>query len=101
MPTGHISICLPYTNGAQIIPTPPPLPLISSYPPATQRAQVIAWYDFIKSEMPDVFVVQGPPLSYSNPQSNNYPLNFAANPYPGTASVHPGNTFSTGQLGGQ
>ena len=45
---------------------------------------MIAWYDFIKSEMPDVFVVQGPPLSYSNPQSNNYPLNFAANPYPGT-----------------
>ena len=66
-------------NGTQIIPAS-----ISSYPPATQRAQVIAWYDFIKGEMPDVFVVQGPPLSYTNPQSNPYPLNFAANPYPGT-----------------
>ncbi len=26
--------------------------------PVSQRAQVIAWYDFIKSEMPDVFFVQ-------------------------------------------
>ena len=51
---------------------------------AQSRAQVIAWYDFVKSEMPDVFVPQGAQLSYSNPQSNNYPLNFAANPYPGT-----------------
>jgi len=78
-------------NGTQIIPTPPPIASISSYAPATQRAQVIAWYDFIKSEMPDVFVEQGVPLSYSNPQANNYPLNFAANPYPGTAIVPQGN----------
>jgi prepilin-type N-terminal cleavage/methylation domain-containing protein len=43
-----------------------------------QRAQVIAWTDFIKSEMPDVFFVQSDP---------NYPINFAGNPYPaGTTS---------------
>src|SRR5271157_1685946 len=40
------------------------------------RAQVIAWYDFIKSELPDVFFVQN--------TTGPYPLNFAANPYPGT-----------------
>jgi hypothetical protein len=37
-----------------------------------RRAQVIAWYDYIKSEMPDVFFVQ---------ENGDYPLNFAANPY--------------------
>ncbi len=37
------------------------------------RAQVIAYYDYIKSEMPDVFFTQNDP---------NYPINFAANPYP-------------------
>lgn len=79
----HFYISAIYTP-TQIIPTPPPISAVSSYPPATQRAQVIAWYDFVKSEMPDVFVVQGSALSYSNPQPNNYPLNFAANPYPGT-----------------
>ncbi len=40
------------------------------------RASVIAWYDYVKSEMPDVFYVQN--------TSGPYPLNFAANPYPGT-----------------
>ncbi len=39
------------------------------------RAQTIAWYDYLKMEMPDTFFVQsfGPP----------YPINFAANPWPG------------------
>jgi prepilin-type N-terminal cleavage/methylation domain-containing protein len=40
------------------------------------RAQVIAWYDFIKSEVPDVFFVQN--------TTGPYPLNFAADPFPGT-----------------
>jgi prepilin-type N-terminal cleavage/methylation domain-containing protein len=40
-----------------------------------QRAQVIATFDFIKSEMPDVFFVQNDP---------NYPLNFTGLPFPGT-----------------
>ncbi len=40
-----------------------------TYRPASQRAQVIAWYDYIKAEMPDVFF-------YSTIDSN-YPLNFA------------------------
>ncbi len=38
------------------------------------RAQVIAWYDYVKREMPDTFFVQN--------TSGPYPLNFAANPYP-------------------
>jgi prepilin-type N-terminal cleavage/methylation domain-containing protein len=39
------------------------------------RAQVIAWYDYIKAEMPDVFVVQS---------DTNYPLNFAGVSMPGS-----------------
>jgi hypothetical protein len=42
--------------------------------PGIQRAQVIAWYDYIKAEMPDVFFIQT--------SDSNYPLNFAANPWP-------------------
>ncbi len=40
-----------------------------------QRAQVIAWTDYIKSEMPDVFFVQN--------TAGPYPINFAANAFPG------------------
>jgi prepilin-type N-terminal cleavage/methylation domain-containing protein len=56
--------------------TSPP-PVLTSSP----RAQVIAWYDFLKSELPDVFFVQN-----LNPGSLQYPLNFAfsQNGYPGT-----------------
>jgi hypothetical protein len=39
-----------------------------------QRAQVIAWYDYIKRELPDTFFVQS--------GNANYPINFAANLYP-------------------
>ena len=42
---------------------------------ASTRAQVFAWYDYIKSELPDVFFVQN--------TTGPYPLNFAANAYPG------------------
>ena len=45
----------------------------------TDRAQAIAWYDYIKSEMPDVFYVQT-----TTPTGDNYPLNFAAVPINGT-----------------
>jgi prepilin-type N-terminal cleavage/methylation domain-containing protein len=44
--------------------------------PGYQRALAIAWTDYIKSEMPDVFFVQN--------TAGPYPLNFAANPFPGT-----------------
>jgi hypothetical protein len=39
------------------------------------RAQVFAWYDFIKRELPDVFLTQ------SVTSSTNYPISFAAQPY--------------------
>ena len=39
---------------------------------ASTRAQVFAWYDYIKSELPDVFFVQN-----FNPGPYDYPLNFA------------------------
>ena len=44
--------------------------------PGYLRAQVIAYYDYIKSEMPDTFFIQN--------TTGPYPINFAANPYPGT-----------------
>ena len=39
---------------------------------ASTRAQVFAWYDYIKSELPDVFFVQN--------TTGPYPLNFALPP---------------------
>src|SRR5271157_6441564 len=59
---------------------PPPLgPYVpgSAFGSASTRAQVFAWYDYIKSELPDVFFVQN--------TTGPYPLNFAfpLNGYPG------------------
>ena len=67
----------------------PPLTVNDALNPrqATQRAQVIAWYDYIKSEMPDVFFVQ--------PDDPNYPINFAASPFPGTANRRESTTATT------
>jgi hypothetical protein len=50
----------------------------NSFQLSLTRAQVIAWYDYIKAEMPDVFVYSA--------FDTNYPLNFAGVPYP-TASA--------------
>src|SRR5262245_49239844 len=47
-----------------------------STPIPTPRASVIAVIDYLKRELPDVFVVQAVTPDI------NYPLNFAANPYP-------------------
>ncbi len=38
----------------------------------SDRAQVFAWYDYLKRELPDVFFLQS---------DKNYPINFAAQPY--------------------
>jgi prepilin-type N-terminal cleavage/methylation domain-containing protein len=54
---------------AAIYTTTPPLS-------SPARAQVFAWYDYIKRELPDVFFVQ--PIS----PNVSYPLNFAAPAYP-------------------
>jgi prepilin-type N-terminal cleavage/methylation domain-containing protein len=50
-----------------------------------QRAQVIATFDYIKAEMPDVFFVD--PLFRQNPGSVSYPINFTGLPFPGTPLV--------------
>ena len=44
----------------------------------TDRAQVFAWYDYLKRELPDVFFIQS---------DQNYPINFAAQSFPGTGMV--------------
>lgn len=52
----------------------------SSQPmPGYLRAQAIAWYDYIKREMPDVFFIQN--------TTGPYPINFAANAYPTAGSL--------------
>jgi prepilin-type N-terminal cleavage/methylation domain-containing protein len=43
------------------------------------RAQAIAWYDYIKREMPDTFYVQ---TAAPTAAKGVYPLNFAGNQYP-------------------
>ena len=49
----------------------------------TQRAQVIATYDYMKAEMPDVFFLN--PAFLSNPGSfSGYPINFTGLPFVGT-----------------
>ena len=58
-------------NSKNVIPTTTTvLPI-----PSLTRAQLIARFDQLKAELPDVFVVQ---------PDTNYPLNFVAAPYPGS-----------------
>ena len=63
-----------------------------SFGSASTRAQVFAWYDYIKSELPDVFFVQN--------TTGPYPLNFA---FPatngGTTGGYPGFTIDQQGLG--
>jgi prepilin-type N-terminal cleavage/methylation domain-containing protein len=63
--TNHLNLAAVYNNNFTL--------------PGVQRAQVIAWYDYVKAEMPDVFV-----CSNLDP---NYPLNFAGNPFPTTVNT--------------
>ena len=51
------------------------------------RAQVFAWYDYLKSELPDVFFIQS---------DTNYPINFAAVAFPGTPNplMTPNTTYA-------
>jgi prepilin-type N-terminal cleavage/methylation domain-containing protein len=45
---------------------------------STDRAQVFAWYDYLKRELPDVFFIQS---------DANYPINFAGVPFPGASTL--------------
>jgi prepilin-type N-terminal cleavage/methylation domain-containing protein len=53
------------------------------------RAQVFAWYDYLKRELPDVFFIQS---------DTNYPINFAAAGFPGTPTVSGLGTYSNFML---
>ena len=77
-PLGLIPSQFVVLNGTQIL-GPNNLPVLNPALRTTERAQVVAWYDYIKSEMPDVFFVQS-----TAPANNGYPLNFAAVPINGT-----------------
>jgi len=58
----------------------------------TQRAQVIATFDYIKAELPDVFFVD--PKFLTTPGSVSYPINFTGLPF------HPPNYVELTTLGG-
>ena len=49
--------------------------------PEDRRAQVIAQFDYIKAELPDVFFVNFDDQGRRHDRQS-YPLNFAAAPYP-------------------
>ena len=55
-----------------------------------QRAQVIATFDYIKAEMPDVFFLDPAFLSNPGGYSGAYPINFTGLPFPGQPYVTPG-----------
>ncbi len=54
-----------------------------------QRAQVIATFDYIKAEMPDVFFLDPAFLSNPGGYSGAYPINFTGLPFPGQPYVTP------------
>jgi prepilin-type N-terminal cleavage/methylation domain-containing protein len=54
--------------------------------PGIARAQVIAWLDYVKSEMPDTFYIQ-------TGFDANYPLNFTGNSYPLTNATFTTNPY--------
>jgi prepilin-type N-terminal cleavage/methylation domain-containing protein len=62
---------------AMIQPQYAPAPFANSAVTQTDRAQAFAWYDYLKSELPDVFFIQ--------PNDPNYPINFTGVAFPGTA----------------
>jgi prepilin-type N-terminal cleavage/methylation domain-containing protein len=65
---GHVALANIYYSATQIVGSSP-------------RAQVLAYYDFIKRELPDVFVVHN--------ATGPYPLNFAANPFQADTNLTP------------
>jgi len=71
-------------------------PVDNSEIKTTLRAQTIALFDYIKSELPDVFFLD--PNFVSNPSSyvGPYPFNFTGVPFlPNAAQVDPNNTGQT------
>lgn len=76
----HIALSLANHNGLQVP---------SSISPPPPRSYVIAYYDYLRAELPDVFIVQSTSVSA---QKGLYPLNFAGAPYngPGSSPAVPG-----------
>ena len=72
----------PDPNARTVLAAIYPIRIHSSHARQTStRAQVIAWYDYLKSEIPDVFFVQN--------TTGPYPFNFAANRLSGHADQTP------------
>src|SRR5262249_22753877 len=57
----------------------------NGFVPGPQRANVIAVFDYIKRELPDVFYIRDPGVLQSPPSlTQPYLVNFAGNPFPVT-----------------
>ncbi|HEY2155056.1 MAG TPA: type II secretion system protein, partial [Isosphaeraceae bacterium] len=68
------------------------------------RAQIIAQYDLVRAELPDVFFVQGAPYGMgAAPYQGQYPMNFAGSDYPPASGnfLVPIGAASTGTAPGQ
>jgi len=80
----HGYLAAMYNQGVMI----PPVSTVSGLDNAeiktTLRAQAIATYDYIKSELPDVFFVDPNFLANSSSYTGPYPFNFTGVPYSGT-----------------
>ncbi len=63
-----------------------------------QRAQVIATYDYIKAEMPDVFFVD-PTVISSGTLNEAYPIRFTGLPYPGAPLNNPRGQYTQASAG--
>src|SRR5271157_4944539 len=73
---------LPLMMPPALLPPPPGQPATGLPNPkcnTTQRAQVIATFDYIKAELPDVFFVD--PAFLKSPGSVSYPINFTGLPF--------------------
>lgn len=81
-----------YVGANTVPPILTPTGQLNSQLRTSLRAQTIAAYDYIKSEMPDVFSIDPnftPGSSYTGP----YPFNFAGSPFPGTPLTPLGNNM--------
>ena len=88
----HSYLAALWTSATTYIPDRPKPRIVANYSPTpplpgcVSRAQVIAQFDRMRAELPDVFVLNDQGGSAPDP---NYPINFAGVPYPYGTAVLP------------
>lgn len=84
----------PPSQPPQTLPTGNPNPVYYWGLSSASRAHVIARLDYLKAEMPDVFVLN----DLTTPEGQQYPFNFAALPYPPGSSARANYVLPLGHL---